>query len=65
MDQEAEQLSIEKIKAEVLQAMSAYNQSLGKCTAVEIDLLEQILLEKISILSAYAQLVTGSAGTVQ
>lgn len=57
--------SVEQIKTEVSQAMVAYHQSLGQCPPEESARLEKILLEKIAVLSAYAQLVSGSAGTLQ
>lgn len=65
MSHAADQDNVEQIKTEVSQAMAAYHQSLGKCSSEESERLENILLEKIAILSAYAQLVSGSAGTVQ
>lgn len=65
MPQAANQNSVEQIKAEVSQAMAAYHQSLGKCPPEESARLESILLEKIAVLSAYAELVSGTAGTVQ
>lgn len=65
MPRVADQASVEQIKTEVSQAMAAYHQSLGKCPPEESARLENILLEKIAVLSAYAQLVSGSAGTVQ
>ena len=65
MPHAANQDSVEKIKTEVSQAMAAYHQSLGKCPPEESARLENILLEKIAVLSAYAELVSGTAGTVQ
>lgn len=57
--------SVEQIKTEVSQAMAACHQSLGKCPPEESARLKNILLEKIAVLSAYAELVSGTAGTVQ
>lgn len=65
MSRAAGQDSVEQIKSEVSQAMAAYHQSLGKYPPEESARLENSLLEKIAVLSAYAQLVSGSAGTVQ